>query len=226
LREWATKELQGYDGADEVPPYRKVGAPIFADAVTGNSIIKGQRISPSALPEFARDAISEQYVFGIGVGEIEALIRQAHADGGSVKLSLPMAAELAQVMDEAVGDPFQKITGLYWRVSTSSLEGVVDQVKNTLAQLIAELRAATPSGEELPAKEAAANAVSIVAHRRARVTVTNAQSGAGPATASSNEQPTETGFWTTGRKIGAAIVGLAGIASAVLAGFQVYGSPF
>jgi len=35
LREWATRELRGYDAKDDAPDYRTVGAPILADVVTG-----------------------------------------------------------------------------------------------------------------------------------------------------------------------------------------------
>ena len=56
LREWASRELKGYDGVDlgTVPTYRKVSAVIQADAVVGNYHVRGQQISPMQLPDFTR----------------------------------------------------------------------------------------------------------------------------------------------------------------------------
>ncbi len=68
LRDWATAELRGYGTADEAPAYRQVGAPIYADAVTGTHHIAGQRISPSMLPDFAQDDLKETYTFQVGIG--------------------------------------------------------------------------------------------------------------------------------------------------------------
>jgi hypothetical protein len=227
LRDWATKELRGYGGDDDVPAYRTVVAPLYCDAVAGHRIITGQRISPRDLPEFTHNSISESYTIGVGVGEIEALIQQASSSGGMAKLSLPMAADLARYMDSQVGDPWQHITALYWQVAVSSLEGVVDQVKTTIAQLVSELRAVTPEGAELPSPAAAAQAVSVAAHGKARVTVNNIHAtGSATASLQSPAPPVEAAFWTRGRKVGATIVGAAGIVSAVLGAFQVYGSPF
>ncbi len=106
LRDWATAELRGYGTADEAPAYRQVGAPIYADAVTGTHHIAGQRISPSMLPDFAQDDLKETYTFQVGIGEIEAVIEQCRRSGETqVKLSLPMAADLARLMDANSGTP-------------------------------------------------------------------------------------------------------------------------
>lgn len=56
LRYWAGKELRGYQGDTDLPPYRSVSAPILIDAVTGNSWVKGQSVPESGLPDFVRDA--------------------------------------------------------------------------------------------------------------------------------------------------------------------------
>lgn len=57
------------------------------------------------------------------------------------------------------------------------------------------------------------------------MTVTTAQSNASESTAA-NELPgslePESEFWTASRRIGAALVGLAGIAAAVFAGIDVF----
>ena len=72
LREWATRELRGYDSKDDAPDYRTVGAPIFANAVTGNAIVKGQQIGVSSLPDIVQKEISNQYTLLEGIGALEA----------------------------------------------------------------------------------------------------------------------------------------------------------
>ncbi len=126
------------------------------------------------------------------------------------------------------GHPYQHIGALYWGISVASLAGLVDQVKTTAAQLVGELRAATPAGAELPTPAATTQAVNVVVHGKARnVTVSTGvatdQASVGSAAAATGDAR---GRWTTSRKVGAFVVGVAGIASAVLAGFQVWGSPF
>ena len=75
LRDWATKELRGYSGGDELPSYRTVGAPIFVDAVKGNVQITGQQIGRMALPDFVRDNVDEKVELRSGIGEVEAMIK-------------------------------------------------------------------------------------------------------------------------------------------------------
>ena len=41
LRDWAGKELRGYDPDDELPPYRVVSAPIMLDGISGNWAYEG-----------------------------------------------------------------------------------------------------------------------------------------------------------------------------------------
>lgn len=227
LRDWATAELRGYGNVDAAPSYRQVGAPIYADAITGSHHIKGQRISRSMLPDFAQDDIKETYTFQVGIGEIEALIEQCRRDGETqAKLSLPMAADLAHLMDQGSGNPWQHIGALYWGISVASLEGIVDQVKTTAAQLIAELRAVTPLGADLPSSAATTQAVNVAVHGKARNITVSTGLASDQSVVNASQPSDGVGWWTRGRKIGAFAVGAAGIASAVLAAFQVYGSPF
>ena len=125
--------------------------------------------------------------------------------------------------------PREQIISLYWQVSEPALRSVLDQVRTSLAEIVGELRAATPADQELPTPEAANQAVNIaVGGKRPRVTVTTAQSsGAGStSTAGNSGEPKETGFWTRGRRIGALVVGVATIVAAVFGGFEVFGTPW
>lgn len=216
---WASRELNEYGGvSDPVPGYRKIGAQIRADAINGNFKITGQVISVDALPEFARDHISEEVTLRNSIRELESLVASVK-DGEPIKMALPMAADLARVMDSEVGDPYQHITGLYWAIATASVEGMLDRIRTKLAELVAELSAAMPSTQDAPTPEQAAAAVTfLVTGKRSKVSFSNAQAtGGGDAISTQTAtQESEPGWWTLGRKIGAFVVGCCVIAGAVI----------
>lgn len=226
LREWATRELRGYDSKDDAPDYRTVGAPILADAVTGNAIVKRQQIGVSSLPDFVQEEISDQFTLLQGIGALEAMAASADSsENGAVNLSLPMASEIGSLMDKASGNPFQQITALYWSVSGVAVHGVVDQVRTTLAELVAEMRAGTPSSSALPTAGVANQAVNVAVHgKRARVTVQSAQASEGSsANVKIDDDSEDSPFWTTSRRVAAFIAGLASIAGVTLTVAQVRG---
>jgi AbiTii len=217
LREWASRELKGYESDDEPPEYRTVAAPILADAVTGNSWVKRQRIGVSALPDFVRADVDETFTFRQGVGQIEAMIKQSSAKG-QVDLSLPMAAEIGRLMDQASDNPFQHIHALYWSVNASALYGIVDQVRTSLAELVAEIRAILPDDVEIPTAAAADQAVNVAVHgKRSTVTVTTAQAAEGSTAVVAPVAEENLGWWTRSRVVAAGIAGAASIAGLVFA---------
>ncbi|WP_435862450.1 hypothetical protein [Streptomyces phaeochromogenes] len=80
-------------------------------------------------------------------------------------------------MNHEIGDPGQHITELYWAVAVPALTGVLDQVRAALADLVGELRATMPSGDDgLSTPEQIGQALNVaVQGNRSRVVVTNAQ---------------------------------------------------
>ena len=131
-------------------------------------------------------------------------------------MTLPRSQDVVALMNHEIGEPYQQITAVYWSVSVVALQGVIDRVKRTLVELIAEMRAATPHAAAKRRSAAVADqAVSLVVHGRgARINVAQA-SGGGSHEVTSGAAPSEDGFpW---RKIGAAAVGLATIAAAMIA---------
>lgn len=224
LRDWATRELKGYYGedSDKLPDYRVVPAPLMLDGVSGNVQIRQQQLAPTALPDFAQEHIKEEVQLRDGVGGIEALLQQAE-----IKLMPKMAADLARVMNADSGNPFQQIVSIYWAVSPAAVRGVLDQIRTSLAQLVAELRATMSSDDAVPSAEAANQAVEVVVSgRRSKVNVTTAQAtGTGSTAATTaSDQPgsAESGSWTRGKRIGGVVVGLATIAAAVFAAIEVF----
>lgn len=174
LRKWATQELKGYGPGQDLPPYRKVPAAIFLEGATATALISDQRISPNALPDFVSERIGEDFELRDGVGGLEALAGQAANEGGSVSLSLPMAADIARYMNATAGQPYQTITSLYWRVSETAVRSTIDQIRTSLTELVAELRARTPDDQEVPTAESASNAVNLVVRGSgSQINVTN-----------------------------------------------------
>jgi len=182
LREWASLELRGYlHSKVELPEYRKPGAVIQINGINGNMQIAGQQISPRWLPEFAREEIGEEVRLVQPVGEIEAMLQGAKAEGGSIKLTLPMSQDLVALMNQESNRPFQQIMALYWSLSASAIAGVLDSIRTTLVELVAEMRAGMPASAEVPSRDVADQAVHVAVYGEgARVNVTAAAaSGSG-----------------------------------------------
>lgn len=226
LRDWATVELQGYKDLEvtPLPDYRVVPAQLTIDGFSANAIVKGQAISPSVLADFVQEQVKNQVEFRQGIGEIEALIATGEREG-VIRLGLPMGSEIARLMNAEPQTRYSSIERIYWSVVPAAVRGVTDQVRTALTQLVAELRATMPGGESLPSSEAVHQAIQVAVHgKRARVNVTTAQASDG-SRATVQAPPTaepESEFWTLGRKIGAFVVGLAGIAGAVFAAIQAF----
>jgi hypothetical protein len=226
LREWAAKELRGYSVTDELPDHREVAAPICIDATTPRWQVTAQPIARSALPDAVQSVVGELAPIRFGVGEIEAMVKNHRANGdASVLLALPHAADVCRLMNHEIGNPYQNVSRIYWTVALSALEGVVDQVRTSLAELVSELTAGLPAGEDLPTSDVVSQAVSVaIKGKRNRVTLTAPQASGGSSSAVTSSQPA--GFWTLQRQIAALVAGAASILGAVLASHQVWGWPF
>lgn len=214
LREWASRELRGYSNSGvELPGYRKPGAVIKANAVNPRFQITGQQISPQAFPEGVREHIHEEVALGQGIGEIEAMARRAGEDGGSVRLTLPGAQDLARLMDHEIGEPYQNITALYWDLGQTAIEGVVDQVRTTLVELVAEMRATMPGSADRPTAAMADQAVHVAVHGdKARISVTAAQTVGEGHSVDAGPGEGRSRLW----KVGALLVGAATVAAALI----------
>lgn len=217
LQEWAAAELRGYK-SDELPDYRTVFAPLQIDGVIPGGSVRHQTIGSLELPDFARDSISERVPLKMGVSEIQSMVKH-HGEGKVVKLSPPGAADLVAYMN-GTQRRNGHIVDLYWSVSIVALEGVLDQIRTRLAELIAQLRSRTPNGQQLPSGAQADNAVNLVIHGRGhRVNISQAASG-GTIHQVPEPELRKPRFWTLARIIGAVVVGAAGVVGAVFAVLQ------
>lgn len=220
LRDWARRELRGYEATDDLPNYRKTRALICVDAIVGNNAITAQSIGSEQLPSVVREAgIDEQVLLRMGIGELEDLARR---DEKSVKLTLPRASLIMRMMNFEAGNPFQQIHSIYWNISVSTIRGVVENVRTALAELVGELLQSGPDVSRNLSKEAADQAVNLmISGKRNTVHVTTAQSTTGGEssaelvrTPSSSEMPEH--WWHRWRKRGL-IIGFSTFVAAVAA---------
>lgn len=217
LRAWASMELRGYSNDDDLPSYRKVNAPLQIDGWLPGASVRHQSISTMDLPDFVRGEIDELVPLRMGVRELHSMVNQNHGDR-TVKLQPPGAALVVSYMNGEGGRNVH-IEALYWSVSTIAVDGVLDQVRTRLAELIAELRSGTAAGQELPTPAQAANAVNLVINGRGnRVNIAQATDG---GVVEGQPDQAFRPFWTRARLLGAGIVGIATIIGTVLAGIQL-----
>jgi hypothetical protein len=220
LREWASRELRGYVGSGvEIPDYRKPGAVIQVDAIRGNYQLTGHQISTGTLPEGVRDVVGEEIPLGQGIGEIEALAASARSAGGHIRMTIPGSQDVVAMMNHEHADvAYQHFQSVYWSVSAPALEGVVDRVRTTLVELVAEMRAAMPSSSVTPPAAVADQAVNVVVRGiGSRVNLTTAQaSGSGDHELhAAPPAPTPGRSWWKG--IWGALVGLATVIGTLVA---------
>jgi hypothetical protein len=90
--------------------------------------------------------------------------------------AVPLNGPIAEIeSSEPPGEQYQQVTAVYWSVSHVTLEGVLDQVRTRLVELVAEMRAGMPDEADVPSSAVADNAVSVVIHGdKSRVSVTSA----------------------------------------------------
>ena len=141
-------------------------------------------------------------------------------------MTLPSSQDVVTIMNREIGDPYQRITAVYWALSQPALQGVIDQVRTTLVELVAEMRAGMPETADTPSAEVADQAVSLVVQGRgARISV-NSPQARGNATQIVHHEPPSGDDGFTWRKAGAAAVGLATVAGVVIALAQWQGWGF
>lgn len=163
LREWASLELLGYQGQEELPDYRKVYAPLQIDGFTGGGHVTKQTISPLWLPDFARDTITQEILLVQSTPQLIELERDARQEG-AIRLMPPGADDLVTYMNHQSDNPYQQIERMYWTVTRSVLQGVIENIRSRLVALVAEMKAGLELGQKLPSAEVASQAVGVAVH--------------------------------------------------------------
>ena len=161
LRDWAARELRGYGPDDELPDYRRIGAPICVDGLTPTAMFTGRAMSVFQLPDFARDSISEQVELRHSIPELLDMANSAEQKGESIKLLLPGAADLLLYMNSS-GNYGMQLERLYWQVMPTPIRGVVERVGTDIVGLVAEMRSGMARGQDLPSPDVANQAVNVI----------------------------------------------------------------
>lgn len=154
LRQWARKELKGYESGDELPSYRRLPwPPLSADTMSGNTWAKNMTYSVLHLPQKAREFLGDEFLLHQPIEELEQIATQQ-----SLSFSNNGLTYAQHLWNEGLG-PFQEIVNLRFTASGSMFVGVLGQIRTQLVDLVADLTATTPL-RELPRKDAVDAAVS------------------------------------------------------------------
>jgi hypothetical protein len=223
LRDWATLELKGYGPNDELPRYRKTRGMIFGDGMANGVRFKGQQIPLLVIPEVARPVLQGDVPLAYSLAELVELLGDERDDhGGVLRLAPPGVEQLLALMNNTLArndrtsqwsslrlPPSQVLERIYWMVSKTVISGILDVVRTTLVELVAEMRAGTPAGVVVPSAEVTEQAVSVAIYgNRNRVVVAQAAPGAAVAattagaSATGSAEPETKGrrwmFWAAG----------------------------
>ena len=140
LREWALRELKGYDPGDDVPEYRMVTAPIAVDWRSVAWQAQGEVISSSTLPEIARDHIKELMKVDFSVSQMQSILeRKVEAGESTVAIAPPIAADVVNYMNSVKPDNGQFITRLYWMLDMSNLDSILGSIRTGLVEMVTDL---------------------------------------------------------------------------------------
>ena len=160
LRDWAIRELHGYDGVPDLPDYRRIRAHLYIDGVNAAWKIRGQQISSRQLPDFAREHISDQVEIRQSIPALQSMVDSAERTNEPICLSPPLAVEIAANMSEYG----TQVTRLYWAVDPAALREITERVCTDVIAMVNEMRAGMGSAHKLPTPDLAAQAVEVVIH--------------------------------------------------------------
>ena len=156
LRQWAERELNGYDSDEELPNYRRINAPLCYDGTSLSERAKGVQLPISALPEFAQETAEEGLFMKMPISEIRDMARNTE----SLKLAPTWGAEVAQYMN-AHGYS-NGIYSIYWSAQPGLINSIAERVRTDLIRLVNEMRPGLEDGQDLPSCDTASQAVSVV----------------------------------------------------------------
>lgn len=175
LREWASKELYGYE-SEELPDYRIVRAPLLIDAMSGKYKITGQSISSIQLPDFAQGSITEEMMLFHPAPSLVELAREGEMKG-SIQIGPPGSPEVVAYMNATSNASYQHIDRLYWVLTPSVISGVLETIRSKLVGLVAEMRVGLEPGKGVPTADVADQAVNVVVFGdKARIRATQSAS--------------------------------------------------
>ena len=141
LKAWALKELKGYDAGETLPPYRMIAAPVLLDASIPGGLVTGQQVPFGLVPDGIE--IEDEVPYGSPLAGAYEAVRTAQARGDeSTRFGIPGSTQLLWLMNSELHrqSPRQEITRIYWSVHVSAILKMIDVVRTTVIELVAEIR--------------------------------------------------------------------------------------
>lgn len=141
LRDWAFRELNGYDAA-EVPEYRILGAPTRAHLHVGGWEYKATQLASLALPEKLQER-AEVLKFSEPIATVEALVRDAETSTlmqqwpGNLVLWVQKEGKFSKGAHVIIHSIWQE-------VATASVLGIIDAVRNRILEFCLRLAKESP----------------------------------------------------------------------------------
>jgi hypothetical protein len=141
LKSWVVNELEGYRAQDDLPDYRLLSQALLLGHYFGSfgAEARNVQIPTSAVLEEFRESIIGLRVTQ-GVREIQEQI--ANSEKGALRIAVPPEAHAAirnmQIREDMVLGSVVKI------VSTSFLQGILDNVRNRILNFTLELESEAP----------------------------------------------------------------------------------
>jgi hypothetical protein len=221
LRNWATRELEGYPDFDEVPEYRRVPVTIIGDASGRAQEIRNVPVPTPKLPETFQAMIrTGGYPMPDGVADISSYAEQAKRRDGFLTLSIPKSEQLAEHLTPTVLRSGLQFTNIWYRIELSGLDGLLGRVRTQAIYILHEIRELTPDTNE-PSAKATNQAVNVVVnggkHHKINVTTNQAQHGNASSTIAAGSSDDDLGrqglkwtkrqtYWTIASVILAVII--------------------
>ena len=219
------------------------------DVPTGDPDVSPDQTYPGWLPQFrlvtschrttpsvmAPQLMGTHLNYTSGVAEIAQLVESAKAQGESfiamappgVELLVPLInQELRKADQSGLGSsypfptpPSQVVERLYRKVHLSTLIGILDQVRTTLVELVAEMCAGEPDSGRLPSRDIAEQAVDVAIYGKKNRVLINQVAPTSQGVASLGGVASAAGSPPEGRsrKVMWWIVGIAAVVAAVAA---------
>lgn len=165
MRDWARQELNGYGGVDDVPDYRRVPAALMAvitnrAGYNGRAIRFDDNVFPEQIREIIREKVDlEEAILSHGIGQLEAMASEGTQEH---QLIPPWATFIKDTLNERGMVQGGRVADVFLSVPNVAVQGVLVRIRTALADLVAELIALTPKGQDVPDKLAADQVIHFV----------------------------------------------------------------
>lgn len=223
LRNWASREANGYSPDDSLPNYRVIHSSLWIKSSTGSDAERVPQIysKDSTLGQVNPLTFSEDFELRHGIGAIEEVLHR-HSDDEDDDEAVSFVIYDRRGMSSILlytGDGYHDAELAYRKVNKHQLYVMLGQIRTILAGLVGELLAIVPNEDSIPTAQQAAQAINVVLRggNRHQINVTAARVGAkGTAEIKLAEKQGES-RWTKAQTIWTIIGGVVAIIAAYIA---------